>query len=178
VGFQRVALVICRDLPVEKRFYNWLLFAPSDSKKWEAFVRQLHLEGEIELLDFAKKLRPKEFVMIKMSADELWELVRQEGGLTPEVEAQLARERAEGVKIILSDLDNKDYIQMKLAFDDMSDEQVSQMVNALSSKRLMGLVGYLKPEQVERALPLVKSAKHRQLIQELLDDAANQPVSE
>jgi Mg/Co/Ni transporter MgtE len=108
--------------------------------------------------------------MIKMTADELWELVRQEGALTPEVEAQLARERAEGVKIILSDLDNKDYIQMKLAFDDMNDEQVNQMVNALSLLRLAGLVAYLKPHQIERALPLIKSDKHRQLIQQLLGE--------
>jgi Mg/Co/Ni transporter MgtE len=55
-------------------------------------------------------------------------------------------------------------------FDDMSDEQVGHMVNTLSSLRLVGLIGSLKPEQIERALPLIKSEKQRQLIQELLTE--------
>jgi hypothetical protein len=173
-SFQRVALVVCRDLPLEKRFYNWLLFAPSNSKKWEAFIRRLRLEGEKELLDYAEKLRPKEFEMIRMSAEELWEQLRQEGALTPEVEAQLARERAEAIQILLSDLDNKDYLQMSVLFDDMDEAQVSQMLNALSSLRLVGLISSLKPYQIERAVPLIKSIKQRQLIEQLLSEQSNQ----
>lgn len=37
VGFQNIALIVYRDLSVERRFYRWLLFAPSDDKKWQAF---------------------------------------------------------------------------------------------------------------------------------------------
>jgi hypothetical protein len=176
VGFQNIALLVCRDLPIERPFYRWLLFAPSDGKKWQAFIRKLKVEGESELLEFARKLRPREVAMVKVNADELWELARQEGALTPEVEARLAQEREEAIQIILNDLDNKDYFQMAGFFDDMSDEQLSQMVNALSLLRLAGLVAYLKPEQIERVLPLIKSAKHRQLVQELLDNDYNQPA--
>jgi len=168
VGFQRVALVICRDLPLEKRFYNWLLFAPSQGKKWEAFVERLRLEGEEELLDFARKLRPKEFDMIRMKADELWELMRQEGVLTPEVEAEMAQARAEGVQILLDDLDNKDPYQLALAFNDMTDAQVSQMTAALGSLSLAALVNYLKAPQRARLLSLLKSDKQRDLLQSLL----------
>ena len=103
--------------------------------------------------------------MIKMSVDELWELVRQEGALTPEVEAELAQERAEAIQILLSDLDNKDYLQMSVLFDDMSDEQAGQMLNALSPLRQIGLISTLKPYQVERALPLIKAQEQRQLVQ-------------
>jgi hypothetical protein len=59
-----------------------LLFAPSYGKKWQAFIKRLKLEGEVELLDFAKKLRLKEVAMVKVNAEELWELARQEGALT------------------------------------------------------------------------------------------------
>jgi hypothetical protein len=168
VGFQNIAVIVCRDLPLERQFYRWLLFAPSDGKKWRAFIRRLKLEGEGELLDFAKKLRPREVAMVKVNAEELWELARQEGALTPEVEAQLARERAEAVEIILSDLANKDYFQMEAFFDDMSDGQLSRMVNALSTIRLVGLISYLKPAQIERLLPLIQSEKQRDLVQNLL----------
>jgi Mg/Co/Ni transporter MgtE len=106
--------------------------------------------------------------MVRMSAAELWELVRQEGALTPEVEAQLARERAEAIQILLSDLDNKDYLQMSVLFDDMTDEQVRQMLNSLNPLRQIGLISSLNPRQVERALPLIEAEEQRQLVRSLL----------
>lgn len=172
VGFQNIALIVCRDLPIERQFYRWLLFAPSDGRKWQAFIRRLKLEGEVELLDFAKKLRPREVAVVKLNAEELWELARQEGALTPEVEARLAKERLEAIQIILSDLENKDYFQMEAFYDDMKDEQVAQMINALNSMRLVGFISSLKPYQIERALPLIKSEKQRQLVQGLLSEQA------
>ncbi len=173
VGGQRIVLIVCRDLPIERRFYRWLLFAPSDGKKWKEFVRRLKTEDEEELLGLAKQLRPQEFNTVKLDAKEIWEEVRKEGALTPEVEARLARERAKGVEILLSDLENKDYYQMKFSVDDMTDEQLSYMVNTLHPFRLVGLMDYLKPYQIERIMPLIKSEKKRQSIQNLLDEQAN-----
>jgi hypothetical protein len=168
VGCQRIALLVCRDLPIERRFYRWLLFAPSDSKRWSEFIEKLEKEGNQELLDVAEQLRPKEFQMLKINAKEIWEEARREGALTPEVEAHLAKERAEGIEILLNDLDNHAYIQMSLPFDHMTDEQVSRLVNGLSGIRIAGLISYLKPYQIERLLPFIKSETQRQSIQNLL----------
>src|SRR5947209_7425255 len=107
--------------------------------------------------------------MVKLKAAELWEEVRREGALTPQVEAQLAKERAEAVQIILSDLENRVPFQLKSIFDDMNDEQLSQMLNQLNTSQLAGLAGYLKPVQLTRAQRLIKSDSHRRLLQLIVD---------
>ena len=106
--------------------------------------------------------------MLNINAKEIWEEARQAGALTPEVESHLAKERAEGIEILLSNLENRDYIQMSLPFDAMTDEQVGRLADGLSGIRLAALVAYLKPYQIERLLPHIKSEKQRQLIQGLL----------
>jgi len=167
VGYQRIVLIICRDLPIEKRFYRWLLFAPSKGKKWPAFIRRLREEGNLELLAIAEQLRPKEYRKMKINAKEIWEEARRAGALTPEVEAYLAKERAEGIANMLDNLDNRDFLQMSMSVDYMTDEQISRMVNKLSLIRLIGLINYLKPYQIERLLPHLNE-KDRQLIQNLM----------
>ena len=174
VGCQKIALLVCRDLPIERRFYRWLLFAPSDSKKWSAFIHRLEEEGNQELLAIAEQLRPKEFRKMNISAKEIWEEARQAGALTPEVEAYLAKERAEGIANMLDNLNQRDFFQMSMSVDYMTDEQISRMVNKLSLIRLIGLINYLKPHQIERLLPHIKSEKQRQYIQGLLDGTAEE----
>lgn len=170
IGFQNVALIVCRDLPLESQYYPWLLFAPSDGKKWQAFIRRLVVEKQDELLDFAQKLRPREVSMIRVNSDELWELARREGALTPEVEARLAKERAEAVQIILNDLDNKAPIQIKLFINDMTDAQLVQLLDSLSIRRLAAVAEFMTPEQLARASKLAKTDKQRQLLQFFIDE--------
>jgi hypothetical protein len=45
VGFQDVVIVVCKDLPLEERYYPWLVFTPSNTDKWEAFVSKVKAEG-------------------------------------------------------------------------------------------------------------------------------------
>lgn len=58
---QEVAIVVCRDLPLEPRFYNWLAFAPADSESWRNLVRLALKEGRRDLIDLFRSMRPKEF---------------------------------------------------------------------------------------------------------------------
>jgi hypothetical protein len=168
VGYQRIALIICRDLPIQRRFYRWLLFAPSKGKTWSAFIEQLKKEGNQELLAIAEQLRPEEYQMLKINAKEIWEEARRAGALTPEVEAELAKARARGIEILLSDLDHHDYTQMYLPFDAMTDEQVDRLAKGLSVMRVIALITYLKPHQIERLLPHIKE-DDRLLIQNLME---------
>ena len=108
--------------------------------------------------------------MLNINAKEIWEEARQAGALTPEVEAELANARARGIENMLDNLDNRDYFQMEVSVDYMTDEQVGRLVNGLSGIRLAGLIGCLKPPQIERLLPHIKSEKQRQHIQGLLTE--------
>jgi len=84
VGFQDVAIVVCRDLPIELTYYNWLVFAPSDTRKWQAFVETLLQQRNRELLRIIKKMRPREFIMLTKSLDDLIKEAKAEGLLDPD----------------------------------------------------------------------------------------------
>jgi hypothetical protein len=69
-GFQNIAIVACINLPLDKRYEDWLLFAPADSRKWERHIFNLAQRGDRRLLGLARKMRPKEF---KMLTDEKYD---------------------------------------------------------------------------------------------------------
>ncbi|MEI6045324.1 MAG: hypothetical protein WCS37_13325 [Chloroflexota bacterium] len=73
VGLQEVVVIVCRDLPLEQPYYEWLLFAPSDSQKWRDFVKMLAREGNTRLLDMAREMRPKEYEFMLIELKELLE---------------------------------------------------------------------------------------------------------
>ena len=63
-GFQQVAIVVCERLPLNEKYFEWIFFAPSNSKKWQAFVDSIILSGEYsELLEAALSMRPVEVFM-------------------------------------------------------------------------------------------------------------------
>ena len=64
--YQQVAIVVCRDLPLEPRYYEWLIFAPAGGNVWKEFVRLLIREEQSDLLDVVKKMRPKEFEAMRL----------------------------------------------------------------------------------------------------------------
>jgi hypothetical protein len=158
IGFQNVALVICRDLPFERRYYEWLVFAPSDGKRWKTFIQRLEEEGEKKLLDIAARLRPKEFAVTKATVDDIWEDMRAEGVLTPEVEAHMAQETHEAIEGMLGMLEDIEPFVIGLFFDRMTDAQASRVVNSPSILTLATFLRHFEQPQYERALSLINSA--------------------
>ncbi len=73
VGLQNVLLIVCRDLPIEPRYYEWLIFAPADSTKWRDLVIALAREHNIEVLQQIYNMRPKEFEIMKPNVDKIIE---------------------------------------------------------------------------------------------------------
>lgn len=65
-----VAIVVCRMLPVEEKYYQWLLFAPSTSNKWEEFVKILLKNGRYDWLDVVSRFRIKELVVMNTKLKE------------------------------------------------------------------------------------------------------------
>jgi hypothetical protein len=166
VACQDVVIIICRELPLERRYYSWLLFAPSDSKRWESFIRRLQDESETELLTEAERLRPKEFYRIMQSTQEL---LRQEGVWTPEVQAYYDKQRQEIVEMILSDPNGQDPFGMSFFLKYMDDQQLDMVVNALNRVKFAALLNYLEPEQLERVRRVAKPDKQK-FLQLLLDE--------
>lgn len=119
VGFQDVAIVVCRDLPLEKPYYNWLTFAPAGTDKWKEFVLKLLEEGNIELLEIIEGIRPKEFLAMLKSTDILAELEAIRSKQDPELD----QERAEVAALILKYLANNDPKKLGYALSRLKPEQ-------------------------------------------------------
>jgi hypothetical protein len=72
-GGKDIVVVVCGRLPLERQYFEWLLFAPSTSQKWRDFVTMLAEAGERELLVVAQEMRPKEYQPMESMIDEILE---------------------------------------------------------------------------------------------------------
>jgi hypothetical protein len=73
-GGKDVVIVVCSELPLAKTYYRWLLFASSTTQKWHDFVKMIAREQELDLLERARNMRPKEF---KLMASEILDILKQ-----------------------------------------------------------------------------------------------------
>ena len=104
VGLQDVLVVVCRDLPLEEPLHPWLIFAPTDSRKWADFLVLLFSQNNSEMLGQVANIRPKEYeAMVKKLEEELdlLEYAQHRGLLTPEEEDFVMAERAEALQEML-----------------------------------------------------------------------------
>ncbi len=157
VGFQDVAIVVCRDLPIEEPYYNWLAFAPADTTKWKSFVRTLLKQNNRPLLDLTSRLRPKEFAMLKMNAEELLAQARAEGLLTPEDELRLKQERAEANLIILEKLAKQLSKPLYEVLSTVPPQKLSEVFSNLPAEKLNDLISRFKPEERQELLNRAKT---------------------
>ena len=114
VGLQNVAVVVCRDLPFEERYFKWLGFAPTTCKNWRKLVATLVRTGsDWELLNLLEGMRPKE---VRKIMDKTIDEMSIEGSLPPEYRAQLEANRLEVAEYVLTRLSKrlppKEFIQM------------------------------------------------------------------
>ncbi len=141
-GPLQIAIVVCRLLPLERKFYDWLLFAPASSVKWREFVKMLIRNGEKALIEQVKMLRLKEYRLMTM---EFTEMLKD---LTPE-------ERAEREK------DWLDLIEAELIVsEEMNQGALSEVLSRLKPQTLLsGLtpekIASLTPEQRQKLLALL-----------------------
>jgi len=68
-GCIEVAIVVCRLLPLERRYYWWLIFAPSTSPKWKNFVTMLVEQGDLAMLKIVARLKPVEVGVMTIEAN-------------------------------------------------------------------------------------------------------------
>jgi len=158
VGFQTVVVVVCRDLPLEQRYYEWLIFSPSDNQKWRQCVRALVKEGNYNLLSIVRQLKPKEYNMI--SYGEFLELIGPKGSLSPEEQARIAEEQIEGEQFALKTLAQTNLEWLAKVLNVLEPEQ--RLAGLEPEQRLAGLepeqrLEGLTPEQRQQLLELLSS---------------------
>jgi hypothetical protein len=71
--FQPMMIVVCRDLPLEPKYYDWLVFVPAGTVRWREVIEMLKEDKRPDLLLIMRNLRPKEFDM----AIDVSEIIRQ-----------------------------------------------------------------------------------------------------
>jgi hypothetical protein len=137
-----VAIVICRLLPLKRRFYHWLLFAPAGSVKWRDFVTMLIKDGERDLLEQVKKLNLKEFKLMTLKITEGLE------ELSPEERAEYEEDWLELIELEINGLEKLNPKKAKELFSKLKPEQ---LLAGLTPERLAGLT----PEQRQKFLELL-----------------------
>jgi hypothetical protein len=155
VGFFEVAIVICRKLPLDEKYYDWLVFAPANSPVWKRAVRKFILENNKRMLYIAEDLRPKEFAMVgKAVKDEVLQQIHEEF-MTPEIREYLRNNpvemanRVEGVKIQLAELAAESQENLADVLEVLDPQQ--RIAGLKPEERLSGL----KPEERETLLKLL-----------------------
>ncbi len=148
VGLQEVVIIICGEMPIEERYFEWLMFAPSDGKTWHDAIKAMVLLEKWELLERVQRLRPKEFAA--MSSDFM-KVLEQYG---PREKRRLNRDRAAAVKIYL-DYFKKEEPEM---YEQILTEQIRPGLTA--EERLAGLnpeerLAGLNPEERQALLKLL-----------------------
>ncbi len=116
VGLQNVAVVVCRDLPFEEKYFDWIAFASTNTLIWQKLVT-LMIEKDIEsrLLQYLLDLRRVE--VVKIMSKFIDDLIAQ-GRLTPEYVAQLKEQHIYANRLLL-----------KLVREKVSPEEFAEIFN-------------------------------------------------
>jgi len=161
LGGIEVAVVVCRLLPIERKYYTWLMFAPVSSKKWQNFVTMLLEQDDLEMLKVVARLKPVEVGAMTIEANRK---PRRKSAKQQAAFANMMRELYSEALIA-----NKDYPEgyaelVQMGLQGLTPEQ-----------RLAGL----KPEQIASRLTLEQrlaglSPQERKQMLELLSQPDNQ----
>jgi hypothetical protein len=146
-------LIVCRDLPFDRKYYRWLIFLPSDNAKWQEFVKILFKENEKFYLELLREMRPKEYYMT-IETLNVEELVSE---LSPEEQEERRQDMLELHKA-----------ELRFA---------SKMLKALGVNPAISwaeLIQESTPEELRDLVQMLKPEQRQELIEELLK-TQNQP---
>lgn len=145
-GNQEIALVICELLPIEPKYYPWLLFAPAKSETWRKLVRELlTTDGYGDLLDEAIALHLDQ---VQVIYEEVAEMARS--GKSSRIPTW-QRERMEAFKRVLQkEREDGDKLLLDAVLSIYPPEE--RLAGLKPEERLAGL----KPEELEALLKLLQ----------------------
>lgn len=136
--FQEIAIVVCRDLPLEPRFYDWLAFVPSDNRRWPETIKMFLEEERFDLLTMMMRMHPKEFKAMQLDLNYK-EILSQ---MDPKERERLDKDTLEFIKDELRERALKNPESFKDALSSVEPEKVvealtpDQLADALSDEQL------------------------------------------
>jgi hypothetical protein len=124
-------LVLCRDLPLEEKFYRWLIFASSQSTEWKKFVTMMLKEHNFEVLDLLYYFRPKEVEAVTIEL--------KNAGATAELTEEDIRAIARLAEIYTSNQRLVEQFMSHFSLEDrlsgVSDEQLAELLEKRKKRR-------------------------------------------
>jgi hypothetical protein len=167
--FQPMLIVVCRDLPLEPKYYEWLVFVPAGTQRWREIIQMFKEDNQFNLLLLMRKLRPKEFDMV-IDVDEI---IRQ---LPNEERAQWEEEWGELMEREL--LKNPDGIlgpvsrnlakltpeQFAKLTENATPEQFAKLTENATPEQFAKLTENATPEQLEKAFVNIPTEELERLL--------------
>lgn len=152
-AIQEVGIVVCRDLPIEPRFYEWLIFVPSDNKRWPETVQTFYDEKRYDLLATVLKMHPRGVKDMELKLD--WDKIYRE--MDPIEKARLDAEWAEVIPDKLSEFatSNPEILDRLIAKfgQSLTPEQRAKLSRVLAGgDKVEQLTNTLTEEQLEEIL--------------------------
>ncbi len=144
VGLQKVVIVVCRNLPIEEKFLRWLVFAPSNTKKWKDLIVALLRQGGMTWLKRMERLKPREFGEYMASRDIL-ELMAA-GVYAPEVVKEYNEDMVAGAGFLIQAIRERYPQGMRDVLSQFTPEE--RLVGLNLEERLIGL----KPQELVSGL--------------------------
>ncbi len=148
-GFQEVIILVCRALPLEQRYYPWLAFAPSNTRKWQNYLVNLFLQGNEPLLEVIRQIRPKEYAEMNQQMQEKLKEALHNPEFLKEIHQPIEVDQTLSAQLLLE------------AIAEDHPEDLSEVLGVLEpEERLSGLkpeerLSGLKPEEREALLKLL-----------------------
>lgn len=139
VGLQDVFVVVCVDLPLDQRYFDWLVFAPAGTRKWRSFLRLLIAEHNWSLLETLRRLRPKEYENMQIQIDEIL------AAYSPEEQAQYLADLAYALKRSLPRLAKRNPELLSDVFSDLDSQELLTGLSPEQRQKLLKLL--LEQEQ-------------------------------
>jgi hypothetical protein len=177
-GTLDIAIVICRLLPLQERYFLLLLFAPSGSITWKEFIKKLVEQERFDLINVLSRLRPKE--VSKMLSE-----IKYEPPMTPE----WIKDKLEAIEILLNTPDTNPWLQkvvretvMRLYFPEgfLADPEVKKIFDSLPMEKVVEnlpveeVVPNLSAEKIAANLTPEQKAELKKLLAQEADQNSDQ----
>ena len=151
--------MVCRDLPLEARYYEWLVFLPSDNQRWPELIRTLAQQGEWDWLQTVRNLHPQEYQKLMETRIDLKEFIDALDEVSPAERARLNREWGYVLERELPKIAQSDPAMFSQILSSIKPEE--RLSGLEPAERLSGL----EPEQRLSGLTPEQKARLKRLIE-------------
>lgn len=168
-GALEIAIVICRLLPLEERYFFLLPFAPATSVKWREFVTMMVEQGRLEILKLVASLKPMEVTFVVTEVKNKLEMSLEQIDKNADALADFfvwlmninKNNPKEQQKLLEALLDNSNFSNLVLAKVMEISPEMQQKILELQLPKLAPaqILAELSNEQIDELAKLIEARK-------------------